>query len=138
MIEPDPLLMRKTALWISGSEPGAAGEPPGPWRGCPTGPGDRAVLMRFLELPYGGDRRRVGMLGSHRPGAMSNRDWRKKLSRLLAQFSAPSSGTGGQSMNDLEEHGFIREVFRRAMPDDLPAAIEQRLEKRLTTFPRTI
>ena len=37
-------------------------------------------------------------------------------------------------MNDLEEHGFIREVFRRAMPDDLPAAIEQRLEKRLTTF----
>jgi hypothetical protein len=37
-------------------------------------------------------------------------------------------------MNGTEENNSIREMFRQAMPDDLPAVVEQRLEKRLTAF----
>jgi outer membrane lipoprotein-sorting protein len=37
-------------------------------------------------------------------------------------------------MNSIEENDSIREMFRRAMPDDLPAAVEHSMQRRLTAF----
>jgi hypothetical protein len=39
-------------------------------------------------------------------------------------------------MNEAEENDFVRQALGEAMPDDLPEAVEQRMEYQLTAFAR--
>ena len=90
-----------------------------------------AVVMRHvLEMSY----EEIGdALGcrSDRPGACQSGV--QETEPVVGPFG-PFALYGGHKMNTTEENDDVRRTLRQAMPDDLPAAVADRMQSRLAAF----